>query len=63
MKVQLEPKSSIEEALYNLHETGFRVNEYKIKGINSVPLENFESLLNWAIDAITEMKDVVFKNN
>jgi hypothetical protein len=57
-------KSNIEaiDALIKLQEIGLQVNEYKKNGGVHIPIEDYEKLLNWSIEAIriaTDQHDVL----
>jgi hypothetical protein len=45
------------EALMKLHEIGLSVNELKGKGLNQVPVDQYEKLLSWSIETVREMGD------
>jgi hypothetical protein len=48
---------TIEEALFKLQELGLSLNEYKSRGINEIPLEQFENLLDFTIESLRACDD------
>lgn len=53
-------QNSIEKALAELQEAGFKLNEFKkVKGDNSITLESYEELLEFTIDSISSFKDAI----
>jgi hypothetical protein len=49
--------ATIEEALFKLQELGLSLNEYKSRGINEIPLEQFEDLLDFTIESLRVCDD------
>lgn len=48
---------TVSEAIQELHEIGFKLNEEKNKGCIFVNIADFEELLNWSIDNVTIIRD------